>query len=153
MALLEKRGFREEDFARLHPGGKLGKKWLRVGELMHSGDGLPLVDGRTSLLETVFVMSSGKLGVAVIVDGRKRHRGVITDGDLRRMIEKGVDFTAVAAGDVMSKNPAVIEEEEFAVQALRNMENRSITSLLVTDRKGRLKGLVHMHDLLKAGIV
>lgn len=153
MALLEKRGFREEDFARLHPGGKLGKKWLRITDLMHRGDSLPLVDGKMNLLEAVFVMSSKKLGVAIVLDGRKRHRGIITDGDLRRMIEKRVDFQKTASRDVMTKDPAVITEDEFAVQALRLMESRAITSLLVTDGRGRLKGLVHMHDLLKAGIV
>jgi arabinose-5-phosphate isomerase len=151
-ALLEKRGFREEDFARLHPGGNLGKKWLRVGELMHRGDDLPVVKGTTPLLEAVYVMSSKKLGVAAVVDGRGRLKGLITDGDLRRMIEKEVDFTGTAAKDVMAVNPLCVEEEEMGVQALRLMESRSITSLTVTDGRGRLVGLIHMHDLLRAGI-
>ena len=94
MALLERRGFREEDFARLHPGGSLGARWLRVGELMHRGAELPLVRATTPLLRAIYVMSTRKLGVAAVVDARRRLLGVVTDGDLRRMIERGVDFAA-----------------------------------------------------------
>jgi arabinose-5-phosphate isomerase len=151
-ALLEKRGFGEEDFARLHPGGNLGKKWLRVEELMHRGDDLPVVKGATPLLEAVYVMSSKKLGVAAVIDGRGRLKGIVTDGDLRRMIEKGVDFTGTAVKDVMAVDPSCVAEEELGVQALRLMESRSITCLTVTDSRGRLVGLIHMHDLLRAGI-
>lgn len=152
MALLEHRGFREEDFARLHPGGKLGTKWLTVADLMHRGDELPLVSRKTPLLRAIYVMSSRKLGIAAVVDGRKRLAGVITDGDLRRMIERGVDFAGAVAGDVMTATPVCIGEAEYGVQALRLMESRSVTALLVTDAAGRLRGLLHLHDLLRAGI-
>jgi len=151
-ALLEKRGFREEDFARLHPGGKLGKKWLRVEELMHRGKALPVVRGETPLLRAVYVMSAGKLGVTAVVDGRGRLEGIVTDGDLRRMIEKGVDFPGTPVREVMTRNPRCIDARELGVQALRIMEGMAITSLAVTGAGGRLVGLVHMHDLLRAGI-
>jgi len=152
MALLERRGFGEEDFARLHPGGALGARWLRVADLMHRGAELPLVRPETPLLRAIYVMSTRKLGVAAVVDGRRRLLGVVTDGDLRRMIERGVDFGATAVGAVMSRTPAVASEQEFGVQALRLMEARAITALPVTDPHGRVRGLVHLHDLLRAGI-
>lgn len=152
MALLEYRGFSEEDFARLHPGGKLGTRWLRVGDLMHHGADLPLVRQKTPLLRAVYVMSSRKLGIAAVVDARRRLAGVVTDGDLRRMIERGIDFSKTLAGQVMTRNPVTIAEQEYGVQALRLMESRSITALAVIDTAGRLKGLIHLHDLLKAGI-
>jgi arabinose-5-phosphate isomerase len=152
MALLERRGFREEDFARLHPGGKLGTKWLRVADLMHRGADLPLVRERTPLLRAIYIMSSRKLGIAAVVDARRRIAGVVTDGDLRRMIERGVDFAGTPVGEVMTRNPVTIDEQEFGVQALRLMESRAITALAVTDASKRLRGLIHLHDLLKAGI-
>jgi arabinose-5-phosphate isomerase len=152
MALLERRGFREEDFARLHPGGKLGARWLRVADLMHRGADLPLVRANTPLLRAIYVMSSRKLGIAAVVDSRRRLAGVVTDGDLRRMIERGVDFASSSVGEVMTPTPVTIGEQEYGVQALRLMESRSITALAVTDAAGRLRGLIHLHDLLKAGV-
>jgi arabinose-5-phosphate isomerase len=152
MALLERRGFREEDFARLHPGGALGAKWLRVGELMHRGRDLPVVREGTPLLRAVLVMTAKKLGVAAVLDTRGRIRGVLTDGDLRRMIERGVDFSSARAGEVMTREPVCIGEEEYGVAAVRLMESRSITALLVAGADRRLRGLVHLHDLLRAGI-
>ncbi len=152
MALLEHRGFGEEDFARLHPGGKLGARWLRVTDLMHRGADLPLVREKTPLLRAIYVMSSRKLGIAAVVDARRRLSGIVTDGDLRRMIERGVDFSGSSVGEVMTRTPVTVGEQEYGVQALRLMESRSITSLAVIDAAGRLRGLVHMHDLLKAGI-
>jgi len=152
MALLEHRGFREEDFARLHPGGKLGTRWLRVADLMHSGADLPLVREKTPLLRAVYIMSSHKLGIAAVVDTRRRLVGVVTDGDLRRMIERGVDFSRISAGEVMTRTPVTVSEKEFGVQAMRLMESRAITALAVTDSAGRLRGMIHLHDLLKAGI-
>ncbi|MHB8834707.1 MAG: KpsF/GutQ family sugar-phosphate isomerase [Candidatus Methylomirabilia bacterium] len=152
MALLEHRGFSEEDFARLHPGGKLGTRWLRVADLMHRGADLPLARAKTPLLRAVYIMSSRKLGIAAVVDARRRLSGVVTDGDLRRMIERGIDFSKARVGEVMTRDPVTIDEQEYGVQALRLMESRSITSLAVTDAAGRLKGLLHLHDLLKAGI-
>jgi arabinose-5-phosphate isomerase len=153
MALLEKRAFREEDFARLHPGGSLGKKWLRVGDLMHLGEDLPVVSDSTSLIEAVTVMSAKRFGVTAVVDSRRKLKGIITDGDLRRAIEKGVDFASTAVRDVMTLDPLRIGAEELGVQALRLMEARSVTALMVTEEDGTLHGLVHLHDLLKAGIV
>jgi arabinose-5-phosphate isomerase len=152
MALLEHRGFREEDFARLHPGGKLGTRWLRVADLMHRGADLPLVREKTPLLQAIYVMSSCKLGIAAVVDARRRLAGVVTDGDLRRMIERGVDFSTTTAGEVMTRNPVTVDEKEFGVQAMRLMESRAITALAVADGAGKLRGLIHLHDLLKAGI-
>jgi arabinose-5-phosphate isomerase len=152
MALLERRGFREEDFARLHPGGALGARWLRVADLMHRGAELPLVRKETPLLRAIYVMSTGKLGVAAVVDGRRRLLGVVTDGDLRRMIERGVDFGGTAVGEVMTPTPVTVAEQEYGIQALRLMESRAITALPVTDPRGRVRGLVHLHDLLRAGI-
>jgi arabinose-5-phosphate isomerase len=152
MALLEYRGFREEDFARLHPGGKLGTRWLRVADLMHRGAALPLVREKTPLLRAIYVMSSHKLGIAAVVDARRRLLGVVTDGDLRRMIERGVDFSRTLAGEVMTRGPVTIDEQEFGVQAMRLMESKAITALAVADAAGRLRGLIHLHDLLRAGI-
>jgi len=152
MALLEHRGFREEDFARLHPGGKLGTRWLRIVDLMHRGADLPLVREKTPLLQAIYIMSSHKLGIAAVVDARRRLLGIVTDGDLRRMIARGVDFTRTLAGEVMTRTPVTVDEKEFGVQAMRLMESRTITALAVTDAAGRLRGLIHLHDLLKAGI-
>lgn len=151
-ALLERRGFGEEDFARLHPGGSLGKKWLRVGELMHRGEDLPAVTGDTPLLEAVCVMSSKKVGVTAVVDSRGRLKGVVTDGDLRRMIESRIDFPGTPVQAVMTVDPKCIGQEDLAVSALRLMEEKAITSLMVTAGGGELIGLIHMHDLLRAGI-
>jgi arabinose-5-phosphate isomerase len=152
MALLEQRGFGEEDFARLHPGGSLGARWLRVGELMHRGGELPLVREDTPLLRAIYVMSTRKLGVTAVVDGRRRLLGVVTDGDLRRMIERGVDFGGTPVGAVMTRTPVTVGAEEFGAQALRLMEARAITTLPVVDARGRVQGLVHLHDLLRAGV-
>jgi arabinose-5-phosphate isomerase len=97
-------------------------------------------------------MSSRKLGIAAVVDSRRRLQGVVTDGDLRRMIERGVDFSGSLVGEVMTRSPVTVEEREYGVQALRLMESRAITALAVTDDAGHLRGLIHLHDLLKAGI-
>jgi arabinose-5-phosphate isomerase len=152
MALLERRGFGEEDFARLHPGGALGARWLRVSDVMHRGGELPLVREDTPLMRAIYVMSTRKLGVAAVVDGGRRLLGVVTDGDLRRMIERGVDFGGTGVGEVMTRTPVTVTEQEYAVQALRLMEARAITALPVTDQRGRVRGLVHLHDLLRAGV-
>jgi len=119
---------------------------------MHRGAELPLVRAATPLLRAIYVMSTRKLGVAAVVDARRRLLGVVTDGDLRRMIERGVDFAATQVGEVMTRTPVTVGEQEFGVQALRLMEARAITVLPVVDAQGRLRGLVHLHDLLRAGI-
>ena len=147
MALAEKRGFKEEDFADLHPGGKLGKRLARVESLMHSGDAVPRVAPTTSMHDVIYEMSRKKLGITTVVEGEKLV-GVISDGDLRRLLERrGKDILDLTAAECMTRNPKTIHRDEFAVTALNNMEQKKITSLVVVDGKGRLEGIVHLHDL------
>ena len=155
VALLNKRGFREEDFAFFHPEGSLGKKLLiKVCDLMHSGKGLPVVSPDAPMANAVLAISSGRLGVTIVADNNGRILGIVTDGDLRRGIEKwGKAFFDMKAGEVMTKNPKSIGENELAAKALSIMENLSITSLVVPDEQGRAKGMIHLHDILKQGIV
>ena len=146
MALAEKRGSKEEDFANLHPGGKLGKKLARVEALMHTGDALPRVSPGTKMPEVIYEMSRKKLGVTAVVDGEKLV-GVISDGDLRRLLEKrGKDALDLTAGECMTRNPRTIGAHEFAASALALMEEKKITSLMVVGNN-RLEGIVHLHDL------
>ncbi len=155
VALLIKRGFKEEDFAFFHPGGSLGKKlFIKVMDLMHTGDALPLVYPDITMTEAIMEISSKRLGVAIVVNNHKEILGIITDGDLRRGIEKwGKAFFGMKAEEVMTRNPKTISEEELAVKALSVMEKHSITSLVVPDNKGRAKGIIHLHDILRQGIV
>lgn len=155
VALLTKRGFKEEDFAFFHPGGSLGKKLLiRVKDLMHTGDALPLIYPETSMTKAVMEISSKRLGVTIVADADKKILGIVTDGDLRRGIEKwGKPFFDMMAKEVMTKNPKTISEDELAAKALAIMERHSITSLVVPDGEGRAKGIIHLHDILKQGIV
>jgi len=147
MALAEKRGFKEEDFANLHPGGKLGKRLARVEALMHSGDAVPRVDRHTKMPDVIYEMSRKKLGITAVVDGEKL-LGVISDGDLRRLLEKrGKEALDLSAGECMTKNPRTIAGHEFAATALALMEEKKITSLAVVDQAGKLQGIVHLHDL------
>jgi len=147
MALAEKRGFKEEDFADLHPGGKLGQKLARVESLMHSGDAVPRVAPATRMHDVIYEMSRKGLGVTTVVEGDKLV-GVISDGDLRRLLERrGKDILDLTAGECMTRNPKTIHRNEFAVTALNTMEQKKITSLVVVDGKGRLEGIVHLHDL------
>jgi arabinose-5-phosphate isomerase len=147
MSLAEKRGFKEEDFANLHPGGKLGKQLARVESLMHTGDALPHVTPQTKMPDVIYEMSRKKLGVTTVVDGGKLV-GVISDGDLRRLLEKrGKDVLDLSAGECMTKNPRTISRQEFAATALAMMEEKKITSLVVVDSAGKLEGIVHLHDL------
>jgi len=147
MALAEKRGFKEEDFADLHPGGKLGKKLARVESLMHSGDAVPRVSPTTRMPDVIYEMSRKKLGVTTVVEGEKLV-GVISDGDLRRLLERrGKDILDLTAAECMTRSPKTIRRDEFAVTALNTMEQKKITSLVVVDGNGRLEGIVHLHDL------
>jgi arabinose-5-phosphate isomerase len=147
MALAEKRGFKEEDFANLHPGGKLGKRLARVESLMHAGDAVPRVTPKTKMPEVIYEMSRKKLGVTTVVEGEKLV-GVISDGDLRRLLEKrGKDVLDLSAGECMTENPKTIGPQEFAASALAVMEEKKITSLAVVDSEGKLEGIVHLHDL------
>jgi len=154
VALLVERGFREEDFALFHPGGALGKKLLlRVEDLMHSGDAIPLVGSGVLMREALFVITDKGLGVTGVTDNTGALVGVITDGDLRRALERGIDIMSVSAGEMMSKNPKRIISSELAAKALNLMEEFAITSLFVVgeDRVSPV-GIVHLHDLLKAGL-
>jgi len=147
MALAERRGFKEEDFANLHPGGKLGKRLARVESLMHSGDAVPRVTPTTKMPDVTYEMSRKKLGITTVVQGQKL-LGVISDGDLRRLLERrGKDALDLTAGECMTKNPRTISGQEFAATALAMMEEKKITSLVVVDSKRRLQGIVHLHDL------
>jgi len=147
MAVAEKRGFKEEDFANLHPGGKLGKRLARVESLMHRGDAVPRVTPKTKMPDVIYEMSRKKLGVTTVVEGENLV-GVISDGDLRRLIEKrGKDALDLTAGQCMTKKPKTIAAQEFAASALAMMEERHITSLAVVDKRGKLEGIVHLHDL------
>ena len=147
VALSEKRGFKEEDFASLHPGGKLGKRLARVESLMHSGDAIPRVTARTKMPDVIYEMSRKKLGVATVVED-DRLLGVISDGDLRRLLEhRGKDALDLTAEDCMTRAPKTIAPQEFAAAALARMEELKITSLVVVDSNRRVKGIVHLHDL------
>lgn len=147
MALMEKRGFKEEDFADLHPGGKLGKRLTRVNAVMHSGDAIPRVTAETKMPAVIYEMSRKKLGVSTVVEG-DRLLGIISDGDLRRLLEKrGKDALELTAGECMTPNPRTILPDAFATAALDLMEQRKITSLAVVDAAGVLQGVVHLHDL------
>lgn len=155
VALLVERGFKAEDFALFHPGGALGKKLiLSVQDLMHTGDAVPLVSEDVLMREALFVITSRGLGITGVVDSRGCLVGVITDGDLRRALERGVDILNVTAGDLMTGNPKRIVAEELAAKALQRMEEHSITSLFVFREIADEQpvGIIHLHDLLKAGL-
>lgn len=155
VVLLSLRGFREEDFALLHPGGVLGRRLLyRVEDLMHVGDEIPWVREETLLRDAIYVISSKRLGVTGVVDAEGSLVGVITDGDLRRGLEKKPDLLNRQARELMTRNPKRICKGELAARALRIMEQHAITSLFVVESEGEKKavGILHIHDLLKAGI-
>jgi arabinose-5-phosphate isomerase len=148
MALLERRGFGPEDFAALHPGGRLGKKLRRVESLMHSGDDLPHVLPTAHMPDVIYEMSRKGLGMTAVTEPGGRLLGIITDGDLRRVMQqRKKDALDLTAAECMTKNPVTIRGSELAATALRLMEERKITSVLVTDGGGRLEGVVHIHDL------
>lgn len=147
VALAERRGFKEEDFAGLHPGGKLGKRLAKVEQLMHTGDAVPRVEPGTRMTDVIYEMSRKKLGVTTVVDGEKLV-GIISDGDLRRLLERrGKDVLDLTAGECMTREPKTVAPGEFAARALDVMEQKKITSLAVVDGAGRLQGIVHLHDL------
>jgi arabinose-5-phosphate isomerase len=153
MALAERRGFKEEDFANLHPGGKLGKRLARVENLMHTGDAVPRVAPATRMPDVIYEMSRKKLGVTTVVEGG-RLLGVISDGDLRRLLERrGKDVLDLTAADCMTRNPKVIAPEQFAAAALAIMEEKKITSLPVVNSGGQLQGIIHLHDLWETQMV
>src|SRR5215472_12790124 len=146
LALAEKRGFKEEDFANLHPGGKLGKKLARVSQLMHTGDAVPRVSRETGMPDVIYEMTRKGLGITTVVEG-KRLAGVISDGDLRRLLERRQDIFSLTAGECLTANPKTIAPGEFAAAALNIMEQKKITSLVVVNESGEVEGLLHLHDL------
>ena len=147
IAISARKGFRAEDFANLHPGGKLGKRLMRVGQLMHSGDSVPRVAPKTAMTDVIYEMSRKGLGMTtVMADGKLV--GLLSDGDLRRLLEKeGASALSKTAGEAMHPNPLTIGSNEFAAEALRRMEERKITSLIVVNGEGRVEGVIHLHDL------
>lgn len=155
VALLEKRGFKEEDFAFYHPGGTLGKKLLlKVEDLMHKGKDIPVVYEDASMKDAILEISSKKLGMTSVLDNKGKLSGIITDGDLRRLLEKGeTDIFRIKANDVMTRNPKTIKGSELAAKAVSIMEQHSITSLIVVNEDNKPEGIIHLHDLLKTGVV
>ena len=153
VALLQKRGFTAEDFALLHPGGSLGKRLsLKIDEIMTKGDGVPVVKENSSIKDIILEMTSKRLGTTCVVNERGKLSGIITDGDLRRLLEKTMDVKHLVATDIMSKNPKVTEKDYLASFALQLMENHKITSLIVTDGDKKPIGIVHLHDLINLGL-
>ncbi len=148
IALLEYRGFSHDDFAALHPGGRLGEKMLRARDLMHTGDALPCVAPETKIPDVIYEISKKALGMTTVVDAAGRLAGIITDGDLRRLMQRkrGESFE-LAARDCLTPNPVTIAPAEFASSALRLMEQRKITSVVVVDESRRALGVLHLHDL------
>ncbi|MHB8301604.1 MAG: KpsF/GutQ family sugar-phosphate isomerase [Acidobacteriaceae bacterium] len=147
IAVSARKGFRAEDFANLHPGGKLGKRLMRVERLMHSGTALPQVSPQMPMPDVIYEMSRKGLGMTTVVEHGKL-AGLLSDGDLRRLLQKdGAAALARTAADAMNRTPQTISPQEFAVEALRQMEERKITSLVVVDENGLVLGVVHLHDL------
>jgi len=153
VALLEKRGFTAEDFALLHPGGSLGKRLsLKIDEIMIKGEGVPVVHEDSSIKDIILEMTSKRLGTTCVVNKDGKLSGVITDGDLRRLLEKTMDVKNLVATDIMSKNPKVTDKDYLASFALQIMENHKITSLIVADLEKKPIGIVHLHDLVNLGL-
>ncbi len=153
IALLKKRGFTAEDFAMLHPGGSLGKRLsLRISEIMYKTNDVPIVKENTSLKDTIWEITSKRLGTTCVVNEEGILTGVITDGDLRRLLEKTMDIKEFRAVDLMTKNPKTILQKYLASFAIQQMENYNITSLIVVDELNKPIGMVHLHDLVKLGL-
>lgn len=154
IALLDARGFTSEDFARSHPGGRLGRRLLlRITDLMHAGDATPQVSPDTPLAGALLEMTRKGLGMTAVVDAEERVIGIFTDGDLRRALDEGVDVHDTPIEAVMTANPRLAAQDQLAAEALALMEQHSINALLVTDADGRLTGALNMHDLLRAGVM
>jgi arabinose-5-phosphate isomerase len=152
VSLLQKRNFRKEDFAFIHPGGSLGKKLLlKVEDIMTTGDKVPIVKESTGMKDIIYAISSKRLGCAVVIQGNTV-KGVITDGDIRRLLEKTLDIKNLTAKDVMSKNPKLIPKETLAKRALEIMEDNKITSLIIADKKNKLQGILHINKLIELGL-
>jgi arabinose-5-phosphate isomerase len=153
MTLLVRKGFREEDFASLHPGGKLGRRLMRVEHVMHAGDAAPTVRTNTGMPDVFHEMSSKRLGMTCVVDDDGRLVGVFTDGDLRRLMTRTSDVLTLTAGEVMTPRPLTISRQLLAVEALKIMETHKITSVVVVDGQHRVEGVVHLHDLWRTQMI
>ncbi|HSC26025.1 MAG TPA: KpsF/GutQ family sugar-phosphate isomerase [Vicinamibacterales bacterium] len=153
MTLLVRKGFREEQFASLHPGGRLGRRLMRVEHVMHSGDAAPIVRMTTPMPEVFHEMSSKRLGMTCVVDDEGRLSGVFTDGDLRRLMSRVSNVLALTAGEVMTPRPITIARNLLAVEALRIMETHKITSVVVVEEGGAVEGVVHLHDLWRTQMI
>lgn len=154
VALLQKRGFKQEDFAQFHPGGTLGRRLLvRVKDLMHAGADTPRVSESVPGTAAILEITAKKLGMTTVTDAGGKLAGIITDGDLRRFIQQGGDFSKITAGQLASRNPKSIAPEDLAAKAVEMMERFSITTLVVTEGDRKIAGVIHLHDLLKNGIV
>ncbi len=148
IALMKKKGFGEEDFAFFHPKGQLGKKLLKVGALMHTGDEVPRVRVDTPMFEVIEEMTRKKLGMTCVVDAENRLHGIITDGDLRRAIQRyRQEMLEKPASACMTSNPVTIDKEGLATEALNLMEEKKITSLIIKNQEGKVEGIIHLHDL------
>ena len=152
MVVSVRKGFQPEDFARLHPGGKLGKRLLTAGELAHTGDEVPQVAAITTMKDVIYEMSRKGLGLATVQDAEGHLEGVITDGDLRRLMERDPDPLSHTAGQVMHRGGVTVPHDALATHALRLLEERRITSLIVVDDDHRVLGIVHLHDLWGVGL-
>jgi arabinose-5-phosphate isomerase len=150
VSLLERKGFSQDDFNALHPGGQLSKRFLTLADIMHTGDEVPLVDVDAAMSEALITMTAKHFGCLGIIDGKQRLAGIVTDGDLRRHMEVGL--LEKKACDVMTPDPLTLPSDTLAASALRMMYERQITSIFVVDN-GSVAGIVHIHDLLRAGIV
>ncbi len=153
MTVLVEKGFQPDDFASLHPGGTLGQKLRRVEQLMHQGEQVPRVGPDTAMPDVVYEISRKGLGMTCVVDGDGALLGIITDGDIRRKMAAAANVLELAAGEVMTPHPVVIERATLAAQALNILEQRKITSIVVIDERRRVEGVVHLHDLWRTQLV
>jgi arabinose-5-phosphate isomerase len=153
MTVLVEKGFQPDDFASLHPGGKLGKRWMRVAQLMHQGGDVPIVEKGTAMPDVLYEMSRKGLGMTCVVDGDNALLGIITDGDLRRKMATAGNVLEMSAVDVMTPNPVAIARNTLAAEALNLLESRKITSIVVIDEQRRVEGVVHLHDLWRTKLV
>lgn len=154
IALLEVRGFTEEDFARSHPGGRLGRRLLvHIKDIMHSGDDIPKVGDDATVSDALVEMTAKGLGMTAVLDGNENLVGIYTDGDVRRTLDAGVDVHTTSIQDVMTRSGKTIGPDELAAEGLHMMDTHKINALLVTDDERKLVGALNMHDLLRAGVV
>ena len=154
VALLKARGFTEEDFARSHPGGRLGRRLLiHVRDVMHAGENIPRVTPKTPATDAIIEMTSKKLGVTTVINDSNTLLGIITDGDLRRTLEKNIDLHQAKAEDIMTQTTKTIHADQLAAEALQYMNEHKITSLVILDNEQKVSGVLHLHDLLNAGVL